>query len=35
MRIDYEPGYRVYYKKVGQKVIILLEGGDKKPGEGH
>lgn len=30
MRIDYEPGYRVYYKRVGQKVIILLAGGDKK-----
>jgi len=30
LRIDYGPGYRVYYKKVGQKVIILLAGGDKK-----
>ena len=29
MRIDYGPGYRVYYKKIGQKVIILLAGGDK------
>jgi len=30
MRIDYGPGYRVYYKEQGRKVIILLAGGDKK-----
>ena len=29
LRINYGPGYRVYYKKQGQKVIILLPGGDK------
>ena len=29
LRIDYGPGYRVYYKKQGQTVIILLAGGDK------
>jgi putative addiction module killer protein len=29
LRIDYEPGYRVYCKKQGQKVVILLAGGDK------
>jgi putative addiction module killer protein len=29
LRIDYGPGYRVYYKKHGQKVVILLAGGDK------
>lgn len=29
MRIDYGTGYRVYYKKQGRKVIILLAGGDK------
>jgi len=29
LRIDYGPGYRVYYKKQGQKVVILLTGGDK------
>lgn len=29
LRIDYGPGYRVYYKKHGQKVLILLAGGDK------
>lgn len=30
LRIDYGPGYRVYYKKQGHKLIILLAGGDKK-----
>ncbi|MDQ7838295.1 MAG: type II toxin-antitoxin system RelE/ParE family toxin [Thermodesulfobacteriota bacterium] len=29
LRIDYGPGYRVYFKKQGQKVVILLAGGDK------
>ncbi|MDX9821246.1 MAG: type II toxin-antitoxin system RelE/ParE family toxin [Syntrophales bacterium] len=29
LRIAYGPGYRVYYKEQGRKVIILLAGGDK------
>ncbi|AEQ50724.1 type II toxin-antitoxin system RelE/ParE family toxin [Pelagibacterium halotolerans] len=29
MRIDYGPGYRVYYMQRGPVVIILLSGGDK------
>ena len=30
MRVDYGPGYRVYFKKMEQKVVILLAGGTKK-----
>jgi putative addiction module killer protein len=30
MRIDYGPGYRVYFTRRGQEVILLLCGGDKK-----
>ncbi len=29
LRIDYGPGYRVYYKMYGRKMLILLAGGDK------
>ena len=29
MRIDYDPGYRLYYKETGKEIIVLLCGGDK------
>jgi putative addiction module killer protein len=29
MRIDYGPGYRVYYKDTRKEIIIILCGGDK------
>lgn len=29
MRIDYGPGYRVYFKKQGRELVVLLAGGDK------
>ena len=29
MKIDYGPGYRVYFKDTGKTIIVLLCGGDK------
>src|SRR5690625_4024009 len=29
-RIDYGPGYRIYYAKVGRSCVVLLGGGDKR-----
>jgi putative addiction module killer protein len=30
MRIDYGPGYRLYFTRRGERIVILLCGGDKK-----
>jgi len=29
LRVDYGPGYRVYYGRQGKRIILLLCGGDK------
>ncbi|MEO6780126.1 MAG: type II toxin-antitoxin system RelE/ParE family toxin [Bradyrhizobium sp.] len=33
MRLTYGPGYRVYYKQTGKKIILILCGGDKSTQE--
>lgn len=36
LRIDYGPGYRVYYQQKGDVLIVLLYGGDKSSqAKGH
>lgn len=30
LRIDYGPGYRLYYSMVGKTIVLLLCGGDKR-----
>lgn len=30
LRIDYGPGYRVYYARTGETVVLLLCGGSKR-----
>ncbi len=29
LRVDYGPGYRVYYVNTGLEIVLLLTGGDK------
>jgi len=33
MRIDYGPGYRVYFMRRGSLIVVLLCGGDKSTQE--
>ncbi len=33
LRVHYGPGYRVYFGKIGQTVVLLLCGGDKRTQE--
>ncbi|MBO1347648.1 MAG: type II toxin-antitoxin system RelE/ParE family toxin [Hormoscilla sp. GUM202] len=33
LRIDYGPGYRVYFGQIGWKIVLLLCGGDKSTQE--
>lgn len=33
LRVDYGPGYRVYFVRRGAEVVILLCGGDKRTQE--
>jgi putative addiction module killer protein len=30
LRVDYGPGYRVYYMRQGQTIVVMLCGGDKR-----
>jgi putative addiction module killer protein len=33
LRIDYGPGYRLYFLRRGESLIVLLAGGDKRTQE--
>jgi len=34
LKIDYGPGYRIYFGQVGHRVVLLLTGGDKSTQKG-
>ena len=33
MRLNYSPGYRIYYKQTGRTIVLILCGGDKSTQE--
>lgn len=33
MRLNYGPGYRIYYKQTGKTIVLILCGGDKSTQE--
>ncbi len=33
LRIDYDPGYRIYCGQIGNQIVLLLSGGDKSTQE--
>ena len=30
LRVDWGPGYRVYFANIGKEIVLLLGGGDKR-----
>jgi putative addiction module killer protein len=34
LKIDYGPGYRIYFGKIGRQIVLLLTAGDKSTQSG-